>query len=548
MSIDINNPDSIAGHLAAIRSQSVAVMNVPEHQATAASALPMIKPPAEQDRLTEKEAIQIVQKWATEDAEIELSERMLFKEMVERLREAAEVRGSDLSVSRLKEIVSKYAPNAQHGDVQQPKQTPVHPMELEPLIESGIAEYTDDVWLVKRCDKCGQFKTTCCGRITSELAVRDDNTLTNLGRQAVGLDPIKPPRPPRTLEQIKETWTLESWWNSYRSVEELEGNGTIKMYIENFLPEGATIICGLPKEGKSFLALSIAKALTSGKPLFGKPKFSVPEIVPVLYLAAESGDGALKLRCEKMGITRDKTKFIARTLSQGPMFGLDDENIRHAIRAMKPVVILETLIRFNDGDNEDSSTENRKLAEAIFRLIAWGAKAVIGIHHSRKDLNKASPTKEAAVRGSGDGLAMVDAVWLVMQDEKLHQRGKGPNQINVVGWGRDFNPVPMTLALTKKATKETPAEKLFAPGIVSTIDSAGDLEWVDKRIVFGQEAESADQIIEQLVIENPSISKKVLAERTKLSEWEIRNALKRLGYRREKGGKKGASDWIKVQS
>jgi hypothetical protein len=319
------------------------------------------------------------------------------------------------------------------------------------------------------------------------------------------------------------------------------------MYIKNFLPEGATLICGLPKEGKSFLALSVAKALTSGRPLFERPGFEVPEIVPVLYLAAESGDGALKLRCEKMGITKDKTRFLARTLSQGPMLGLDDPVIQNVVRTIRPVVILETLIRFNDGKDEDDATENRKLAEAIFRLIAWGAKAVLGIHHSRKDLNKSNPTKEAAVRGSGDGLAMVDAVWLVMQDERLYQRGKGPNEINVVGWGRDFNPVPMTLALTKKAPKDTPAGKLFAPGIVSTIDSTGDLAWVDKRIVFGQE-ESADQIIEQLVIENPSISKKMLTERTKLSEWDIRNALKRLGYRREKGGKQGASDWIKVQT
>jgi len=93
------------------------------------------------------------------------------------------------------------------------------------------------------------------------------------------------------------------------------------------------LICGLPKEGKSFLALSVAKALTSGQPLFGRPGFEVPEPVPVLYLAAESGDGALKLRCEKFGITRDKTKFISRTLSQGPMFGLDDPNIESLVKA-----------------------------------------------------------------------------------------------------------------------------------------------------------------------------------------------------------------------
>src|SRR5258708_27440208 len=213
------------------------------------------------------------------------------------------------------------------------------------------------------------------------------------------------------------------------------------MYIENFLPEGTTLICGLPKEGKSFLALSVAKALTTGQPLFGRRGFEVPEIVPVLYLAAESGDGALKLRCKKFGITEDKTRFISRTLSQGPMLGLDDTVLESLVKAMRPVVILETLIRFNDGKDEDDASENRKLAEAIFRLISWGSRAVIGIHHSRKDLNKAKPTKEAAVRGSGDGLAMGDAVWLGMQDEKGFLGGKGPNEIDVGGWWRDFNPV-----------------------------------------------------------------------------------------------------------
>src|SRR5260370_42007525 len=147
------------------------------------------------------------------------------------------------------------------------------------------------------------------------------------------------------------------------------------------------------------------------------------------------------------------------------MFMLGDPEIEQAVKLLRPVIILETLIRFNDGKNEDDATENRKLAEAIFRLIAWGAKAVIAIHHSRKDLNKANPTKEAAVRGSGDGLAMVDAIWLVMQDDKLYQRGKGPNEGDVVGWGGDFNPVPLRLALTRKAEpKET---KFFVPGVGS---------------------------------------------------------------------------------
>ncbi len=322
------------------------------------------------------------------------------------------------------------------------------------------------------------------------------------------------------------------------------------MYIENFLPEGATLICGLPKEGKSFLALSVAKALTSGQPLFGRTGFEVPEIVPVLYLAAESGDGALKLRCEKMGITKDKTRFVCRTLSQGLMLGLDDPDIEALVKALRPIVILETLIRFNDGKDEDDASENRKLAQAIFRLIALGARAVLGIHHSRKDLNKAKPTKEAAVRGSGDGLAMVDAVWLVMQDERLYQAGKGANEIDVVGWGRDFNPVPMRLALTKKAPKDLPdTVKRFAPGIVSSIDSKGDLEWVNKGLVFSQAQKAAvsiEQTIERAVIETPTITRAALAGKTGLKDWQVRKTLKQLGYRRGKGDGK-TTEWVKSE-
>jgi hypothetical protein len=501
--------------------------------------------------LTEKETIEIVKRWVVEDDEVELSERRTFEEMVEELQCAGEIRTTDLSVSQFKKIIQTFAPNAPNApnakDVQSASKVPPYPDELAPLIASGIALYEDGFWLVSRCEKCGQFKNKCCGRVLLNSAVRQDGkTLTAFGRQAVGLDPIKPPKPPKTLEEIKQerqrNLDKSPWWGSFRGVDELEGNGTVKMYIENFLPEGATLICGLPKVGKSFLALSVAKALTSGQPLFGRLGFEVPEVVPVLYLAAESGDGALKLRCEKMGITKDKTKFICRTLSQGLMLGLDDPQIESLIRDMKPIVILETLIRFNDGKDEDDATENRKLAHAIFRLIALGARAVLGIHHSRKDLNKTNPTKEAAVRGSGDGLAMVDAVWLVMQDERLYQRGKGPNEIDVVGWGRDFNPVPMRLGLTKKAPKDLPNIKMFAPGIVSNINSGGDLEWVNKGTF---ESRGLEQRIEQLVTENPAITKPALAEQAGISEWEVRNILKALGYHRKKGGKKGATRWMK---
>ena len=484
-------------------------------------------------------AIDAVKDWLAEEEaeELDPSERKTYESMVYDLREAADARGSDLTEAEIKQIVAQYAPNALHGEAHTVV-VPPYPSALEPLVQSGIAFVHDTTWLVKRCMNCGKFANTCCGGLEHRPAV-ENNELTANGRQAVGIDPIKVPKPKKSTEQIQQekidNLPNQLWWSAFKSGDTLEGDKDVKMYISNFIPEGITLICGLPKEGKSYLALAIAKALTSGEPLFGRPEFKVPEAVPVLYLAAESGDRALKLRWSKMRITSDKTKFLCRTLGHGPMLGLDDPKIEQCVKALRPVIVLETLIRFNDGSDEDSATENRKLAENLFRLIAWGARCVIGIHHSRKDLDKRRPTKEAAVRGSGDALAMPDAVWLVMQDSALHKGGHGPNEIDVVGWGRDFTPAPVRLALTrKKQPGDTVPE--FSPGIVSYIDTDGDLKWVNK-VVFNPSASSGDisQVIERLVTQTPSTTVNDLIAKTNQPKWEIRKTLKQLGYRRGRG-------------
>jgi AAA domain len=526
--------------------------------------------------LTEKAAIEQVQEWVAVDKEFPGDEQTQ-EQMLDQLRQIAIEDGSEIADSTLVAIVKVYAPEAEAlveidmGDEPEPapvaaltvsplstKATPPetsdvpYPSELEPLVKSGLATYDSGYWLVPRCGICGQFNKTCCGVVYMTSAVRlGELVLTASGRQAVGLDPIKKPTPPKTAEHIKaeqlNNLDKTKWWSNFRSVSELEGSGSLKMLIENVLPaDGIALICGLPKEGKSFLALSIAKALTTGKPLFGRVGYEVPEPVPVLYLAAESKDGLLKLRCRKMGLTDDKTKFIARTLSQGIMLSLSDPVIEDIVKAMKPVVILETLIRFNDGTDEDSSTENRKLAQSLFQLLGWGASAVIGIHHSRKDLNKAKPTKESAVRGSGDGLAMVDAVWLIMQDEKLHQKGRGPNEVDVIGWARDFNPVGIRLALTAKAQEGQVVT--FAPGIVSVIDQTGDFGWVskakpEKPDAVAKVAKVTPKRLEQMVIDNPLITVRDLAKETGKSAGCVSDTLKRLGYHRKPGY---AGEWKKA--
>ena len=67
--------------------------------------------------------------------------------------------------------------------------------------------------------------------------------------------------------------------DKFVSVGQLE-QGEVQMLIDSFLPEGTTFIGGLPGECKTLFALSIARALTTGKPFLGK--FIVPKLTPVL--------------------------------------------------------------------------------------------------------------------------------------------------------------------------------------------------------------------------------------------------------------------------
>lgn len=500
----------------------------------------------------EQEIIDLAKEWAAEDADSDSP--MDQDAMVDALKDGHLAIKRD----RIAELVQIYAPNAPKKEpkptVVIPPDVPSYPPELIPLIESGVAFHQNDHWFVKNCTKCGEFKTECCGPIRNESAVwHGEKTLTTNGRRAVGLEPIKRPKSQEQLDkEAKERVKDAEWMRHFRGVGELEGNGTVKMYIEEFLPEGIMLLCGLMKEGKSFVAMSIAKALTTGTPLFGNPRFSVPEAVPVLYLAAEGKDAGLKLRCRKFGITEDKSRFIARTLSQGPMFGLDDPNIEALVRTLQPVIIMETLIRFNEAENENDAAENQKLAHALFHLIALGACAVIPIHHSVKRYDKSNPTKQDAARGSGDILAMADVIWLVMQDERLYQAGKGPNEIDMVGWGRDFSPYPMRLALTKKAPKDLPAGEItYAPGIISCIDTTGNFEWVDKKAV--QEAkEAADKdladILEAMVKADPSLTLKKIAQATDTTVWVAASTLRERGWSKPSGKpKKGETNlWQKT--
>lgn len=223
------------------------------------------------------------------------------------------------------------------------------------------------------------------------------------------------PRPP-----TDQTAAKGSWRTKFHTVDEL-ATGAIPMYIASFLPEGVTALGSLSGVGKTWLALSMARALTTGDPFLGV--FAVPEKVNVIYLVPEMGERALRMRAEKMGIPTNGS-FYCQTLSDGAI-NLQDRDLLEALKELRPIVFFDTVVRFAAILDENASRQNASgLAEGLFMLRRAGAKACVCLHHSPKAASDAEfMTLENVLRGTGDLGAMCDAVWGLAHDKRKLKKG-----------------------------------------------------------------------------------------------------------------------------
>jgi hypothetical protein len=293
-----------------------------------------------------------------------------------------------------------------------------------------------------------------------------------------------------------------AWRQAFRSLDELE-QGDMQFLIDRILPEGVTFIGALSGAGKTWVALSMAKALTTGSPFLGN--YKVPEPVNVLYLVPEAGAKSFRRRMEHMGINK---RFLCRTMKDG-MITLDDANLLAAVRELKPVVFLDTAIRFTDAKSENDASENANgMAKGVFNLLNTGARAVIGLHHSPKNsANQAAMTLENVLRGTGDLGAMCDAVYglQVKDGEKTRLLVKCVKP-------RDFEPVK-------------PFEIQGRP----YIDESGDFA-----LLAEEATASNDQKLAAAIVENPTASYERLKEITGIRKGSIKEIAAKIGWVKDK--------------
>jgi replicative DNA helicase len=94
-----------------------------------------------------------------------------------------------------------------------------------------------------------------------------------------------------------------AWLDHFKIYEQME-QGDMRFLIKDFLPEGVCFIGALSGSGKTWFALSMAKALTTGQNFLGLSRFQVPEPTSVIYLVPEAGERSFRGRMDKLGVKR----------------------------------------------------------------------------------------------------------------------------------------------------------------------------------------------------------------------------------------------------
>jgi hypothetical protein len=222
------------------------------------------------------------------------------------------------------------------------------------------------------------------------------------------------------VDSAREPWTLGDTFASY---ENFLAAPEPSFLVDSLLQDvGVTFLGALPGHGKTWVLLSIAKALLTGKKLFDH--FKVKRTVPrIIYLSPEVQLGQMRTRIQRFPGLKEAIqdgRLLLRTLTEGPTPDLLEPDVLMAARGS--VVILDTAVRFSEGVENAAESNRDGLGAKCFALLNAGALTIIASHHAPKAAEGTSAlTLQNMLRGSGELGAFLSGAWGLFQlDDKLN--------------------------------------------------------------------------------------------------------------------------------
>jgi len=268
----------------------------------------------------------------------------------------------------------------------------------------------------------------------------------------------------------------------------------IKWVISDLLPEGASILGGKPKVGKSWLVLGLASAVAGGECALGELPVSRGEVI---YLALEDGRRRLQRRLRKMLGTAPWPQGLTfftewPRVDQGGIEELDKWLIEHP---KAQLVVIDTLkhIRAPESARIQGYGADYEAVTPLQQLATKHGVAVLIVTHLRKlDADDPLDTVQGTLGISGG----VDGIY-------VFKRPKGSLEGTLYYRGRDIEEGEKVL--------------VWKPG-----------ETMLWRLKDATETPVAGDAVLEAIKPGEAIGPEDLAERTGLPNDTIRQRLKRL--------------------
>ena len=222
----------------------------------------------------------------------------------------------------------------------------------------------------------------------------------------------------------------------------------IKWVVPGVLPEGATILAGRPKLGKSWMALDIALAVARGDYCLGDCLCPPGD---VLYLALEDNSRRLQSRIDKITVSGVDEKWPAR-LDLATEWPRCDSGGVEAIREWalsKPnprLVVIDVLAMFKPtrGPQETGYEHDYAVVKSVQQLAGQLGIGVLIVHHVRKGIGETDPFEK--VSGTLGLTGAADTALILDRDG---------NGCSLYGRGRDIQEFEKAISFSKEDCRWT---------------------------------------------------------------------------------------------
>jgi hypothetical protein len=189
----------------------------------------------------------------------------------------------------------------------------------------------------------------------------------------------------------------------------------LKFSVEKILPHGLFILAGSPKIGKSWLALELCQAVTTGGGLWEFPA----KKGTALYLALEDNHSRLQGRLSKFEIgAQDISRLHMATSSFGIHNGLLEQ--MHNFLTAHPetrLIVVDTLEHIRNGDMDKSiySYDYQDMTK-LREITSKHNVTLLLVHHTRKTRDSDPLNK---ISGSTGLVGAVDGAFVLEQIRRI---------------------------------------------------------------------------------------------------------------------------------